>query len=184
MHTATLGASAAAHGCDEGVSNCLVGALWTLISPASGWCSPPMLIATVLLTSPRLASDLTGVHGAASKRATLLRPVAWQRRALVTASENVQREVRGSWAGHGVPLFDPLRRLPIAWWPPLGQTGLIMRERRSANLTPPEQAGRTARRRLSRPRRPTVDEMGEWSFPASDPPATWTWDPVQGVDNG
>jgi hypothetical protein len=24
--------------------------------------------------------------------------------------------------------------------------------------------------------RPTVDEMGEWSFPASDPPATWTWD--------
>jgi hypothetical protein len=27
------------------------------------------------------------------------------------------------------------------------------------------------------PARPTVDEMGEWSFPASDPPATWTWDP-------
>jgi hypothetical protein len=25
-------------------------------------------------------------------------------------------------------------------------------------------------------RRPTVDEMSEWSFPASDPPATWTWD--------
>src|SRR3954468_17707156 len=25
--------------------------------------------------------------------------------------------------------------------------------------------------------RPTVDQMGEWSFPASDPPATWTWDP-------
>lgn len=24
--------------------------------------------------------------------------------------------------------------------------------------------------------RPTVEEMGEWSFPASDPPATWTWD--------
>jgi len=24
--------------------------------------------------------------------------------------------------------------------------------------------------------RPTVDEMSEWSFPASDPPATWTWD--------
>jgi hypothetical protein len=27
------------------------------------------------------------------------------------------------------------------------------------------------------PRRPTVEEMGEWSFPASDPPATWTWEP-------
>jgi hypothetical protein len=26
------------------------------------------------------------------------------------------------------------------------------------------------------PTRPTVDEMSEWSFPASDPPATWTWD--------
>ena len=25
--------------------------------------------------------------------------------------------------------------------------------------------------------RPTVDEMSEWSFPASDPPATWTWEP-------
>lgn len=22
----------------------------------------------------------------------------------------------------------------------------------------------------------TVDEMSEFSFPASDPPATWTWD--------
>jgi hypothetical protein len=23
----------------------------------------------------------------------------------------------------------------------------------------------------------SVDELIEWSFPASDPPATWTWDP-------
>jgi len=30
------------------------------------------------------------------------------------------------------------------------------------------------------PPRPTVDEMGEWSFPASDAPATWTWDPRSG----
>jgi hypothetical protein len=30
--------------------------------------------------------------------------------------------------------------------------------------------------RAPRPGRPTVDDMGEWSFPASDPPATWTWD--------
>ena len=24
--------------------------------------------------------------------------------------------------------------------------------------------------------RPSVDDTSEWSFPASDPPATWTWD--------
>ena len=30
-----------------------------------------------------------------------------------------------------------------------------------------------------KPERPGPDEMGEWSFPASDPPATWTWDPVR-----
>jgi hypothetical protein len=25
--------------------------------------------------------------------------------------------------------------------------------------------------------RPSADDMGEASFPASDPPAVWTWDP-------
>jgi hypothetical protein len=25
--------------------------------------------------------------------------------------------------------------------------------------------------------RPTVEDMGVWSFPASDPPATWNWEP-------
>ena len=25
--------------------------------------------------------------------------------------------------------------------------------------------------------RPGVDETSEWSFPASDPPATWNWEP-------
>jgi len=25
--------------------------------------------------------------------------------------------------------------------------------------------------------RPSVDDTGEASFPASDPPAVWTWDP-------
>jgi hypothetical protein len=36
---------------------------------------------------------------------------------------------------------------------------------------PPGDDGRTTFRS------PTVDEMSEWSFPASDPPATWTWAP-------
>jgi hypothetical protein len=31
--------------------------------------------------------------------------------------------------------------------------------------------------------RPTVEDMGEWSFPASDPPATWTWE-VTGGSSG
>ena len=58
-----------------------------------------------------------------------------------------------------------------------------MPERCSGDVTPAEQAIEAARD-SSRPDRPTVDEMGEWSFPASDPPATWTWDPVQRADSG
>lgn len=59
-----------------------------------------------------------------------------------------------------------------------------MRERCSANITPPEQAGEESPSEAATAVRPTVDEMGEWSFPASAPPATWTWDPIQGADNG
>jgi hypothetical protein len=59
-----------------------------------------------------------------------------------------------------------------------------MRERRSANITPPEQASDEGTPEAATSDRPTVDEMGEWSFPASDPPATWTWDPAQHVDKG
>ena len=59
-----------------------------------------------------------------------------------------------------------------------------MREQFSADITPPEQAVEEGPPDASRSDRPTVDEMGAWSFPASDPPATWTWDPVQGVDDG
>jgi hypothetical protein len=28
------------------------------------------------------------------------------------------------------------------------------------------------------PTPPSVDDVGEASFPASDPPAVWTWDPA------
>jgi hypothetical protein len=45
-----------------------------------------------------------------------------------------------------------------------------------ADSDPPTQATDQAREDEATSRRPTVDDMGEWSFPASDPPATWTWD--------
>ena len=66
----------------------------------------------------------------------------------------------------------------------VGQTEPVMPERCSADITPPEQAIEAGPPDASRSDRPTVDEMGEGSFPASDPPATWTWDPVQRADNG
>jgi len=50
------------------------------------------------------------------------------------------------------------------------------------DVTPPEPEVEKARPETLRSGRPTVDEMSEWSFPASDPPATWTWDP--GVYDG
>jgi hypothetical protein len=50
-----------------------------------------------------------------------------------------------------------------------------MREDR-ADSDPPARAIDEAREDEPTSTRPTVDDMGEWSFPASDPPATWTWD--------
>jgi nucleotide-binding universal stress UspA family protein len=44
---------------------------------------------------------------------------------------------------------------------------------RIASSDPPD-TGQEALLRASA--RPSVDDMSEWSFPASDPPATWTWD--------
>jgi hypothetical protein len=41
---------------------------------------------------------------------------------------------------------------------------------------PPARAIDQTREDEPRSTRPTVDDMGKWSFPASDPPATWTWD--------
>jgi hypothetical protein len=45
-----------------------------------------------------------------------------------------------------------------------------------ADSDPPARAIEQAREDEATSTRPTVDDMGEWSFPASDPPATWTWD--------
>ena len=59
-----------------------------------------------------------------------------------------------------------------------------MREQCSADITPPEQAVEKGPPDASRSERATMDEMGESFLSASDTPATWTWDPVQGVDDG
>jgi hypothetical protein len=45
-----------------------------------------------------------------------------------------------------------------------------------ADTDPPARAIDQAREGTEPSTPPTVDDMGEWSFPASDPPATWTWD--------
>jgi len=42
---------------------------------------------------------------------------------------------------------------------------------------PPAASGRPEVDAAPVAHRVTVDDMGEWSFPASDPPATWTWEP-------
>jgi hypothetical protein len=49
-----------------------------------------------------------------------------------------------------------------------------MDEQQRAPEQPPRPAGEAG---TAAARYPTVDDMGEWSFPASDPPATWTWEP-------
>jgi hypothetical protein len=52
-----------------------------------------------------------------------------------------------------------------------------MSEQRPPELEPPARAvDEVDGEEEPTPTRPTVDEMSEWSFPASDPPATWTWD--------
>jgi nucleotide-binding universal stress UspA family protein len=52
-----------------------------------------------------------------------------------------------------------------------------MSDERSAGGTPTERPVADERPTEPIAGRPTVDEMSEWSFPASDPPATWTWEP-------
>ena len=83
-----------------------------------------------------------------------------------------------------MPLSVHARRRPLALPPGVGLTEPVMPERCSGDITPPDQAIEADPPDASRSERPTVDEMGEWSFPASDPPATWKWDPVQRVDDG
>ncbi len=58
-----------------------------------------------------------------------------------------------------------------------------MSEQPPTELDPPARATDEVDEEERTSTRPTVDDMSEWSFPASDPPATWTWDierPVQG----
>jgi hypothetical protein len=59
------------------------------------------------------------------------------------------------------------------------QTEATMRED-PADLDPPKRPLEEPRPDEQPSMRPTVDEMSEWSFPASDPPATWTWEVERG----
>jgi hypothetical protein len=65
------------------------------------------------------------------------------------------------------------RPIAQAAWQP--HTDLTMSED-PADTDPPARAIDQAREGTEPSTPPTVDDMGEWSFPASDPPATWTWD--------
>jgi hypothetical protein len=49
-----------------------------------------------------------------------------------------------------------------------------------ADLDPPKRPLEEPRSDEQPSMRPTVDQMSEWSFPASDPPATWTWEVERG----
>ena len=77
------------------------------------------------------------------------------------AGESVDTEIRGT--------ATPLRG-------PYGEVRLDrMSEQRPPEPEPPARAIEVSEEEPTSTR-PTVDEMSEWSFPASDPPATWTWD--------
>jgi hypothetical protein len=81
------------------------------------------------------------------------------RRADIAGRRSVDTEIRGT--------ATPLRSL-------YGESRLDrMPEQR---LPEPEQPTPAVDEEEPTSTRPTVDEMSEWSFPASDPPATWTWD--------
>ena len=58
---------------------------------------------------------------------------------------------------------------------PKGETGRMLEEKPD----PDPVAAAVAEEHVLVPstRRPSVDDMSEASFPASDPPAVWTWDP-------
>jgi len=58
---------------------------------------------------------------------------------------------------------------------PKGETGHMPEEKPDpASVAPAVAEERVPDRSATRP---SVDDMGEASFPASDPPAVWTWDP-------
>jgi hypothetical protein len=66
---------------------------------------------------------------------------------------------------------------PTPWWERRARVTLgSMREEHPGEQPPPPAATDQAGDEDLASTRPTVDEMSEWSFPASDPPATWTWD--------
>jgi DNA-3-methyladenine glycosylase II len=80
--------------------------------------------------------------------------------------------------------YEAVRELVARWHP---YAGLVYFHLLLDSLSSELEPRHTSRSRSSTPPKPerrpaasspTVEQMGEWSFPASDPPAVWTWDPL------
>jgi hypothetical protein len=64
-----------------------------------------------------------------------------------------------------------------------GHDGRMRPEPFPPGLTPAPVPTRPDERQLAPSPRPTVDEVSESSFPASDPPSAWTWEVDRRPDN-
>jgi hypothetical protein len=67
--------------------------------------------------------------------------------------------------------------MPMAGTTTVRDTGRMNVDKRPDHEQPVREADRRVDTEpVAPPGRPTLDDIGEWSFPASDPPANWTWD--------
>jgi hypothetical protein len=67
--------------------------------------------------------------------------------------------------------------MPVAGSTAARDTARMSVDKRPDHEQPVPEVDRSAETdAVAPPRRPTLDDIGEWSFPASDPPANWTWD--------
>lgn len=90
---------------------------------------------------------------------------------------------------HGSPplIGDPVAtdehswRTAPPWWLPTDIVGRYLQPWVDARLTTPDRTATgvgAALKATGADLRPTADQIGGWSFPASDPPQSWTWEVV------